>query len=167
MSYAEAYGLKIATGHQHELPPSEIEPLPMAAPSSPPLTMRPGLYLRKRREAAALGVIQAAANMAALPWALRQTGRGETIRCANRLNAAEAGELPLSRPEAELLRNVFRFDVDVYFELLAIHLAGPESGLVAPQVCRVCACSWCDPCPAGCAWAENDLCTACSARGAA
>ena len=28
-------------------------------------------------------------------------------------------------------------------------------------VCRVCGCSWFDPCPEGCRWVEPDLCSAC------
>lgn len=27
--------------------------------------------------------------------------------------------------------------------------------------CKVCGCSWQDPCPGGCEWAEPNLCTAC------
>lgn len=28
--------------------------------------------------------------------------------------------------------------------------------------CRICGCSWDRACPAGCGWAEDDLCTVCA-----
>jgi hypothetical protein len=31
------------------------------------------------------------------------------------------------------------------------------------QRCRFCGCTWEDGCPAGCAWAEVDLCSVCAA----
>ncbi|MFY9291640.1 MAG: hypothetical protein WAP03_13215 [Methylorubrum rhodinum] len=35
------------------------------------------------------------------------------------------------------------------------------------DICRVCACSYHDPCPEGCGWAAEDLCTVCAEREAA
>lgn len=137
-------------------------------------TISAGEYLRKRREAAGLGVIQAAANLAALPWASRRPGADERQRLVRRINAAEAGALPFSRDHAELLRSVFAFDVDVYFALLA-QRDGTAPAPELPGLCRECACSWYDPCfdphtGVGCAWAEqpgpasHGLCTTCADR---
>jgi len=159
---------------------SEGAPAPAAPPSAP---ITPGAYLRKRRTAAALGLIQAGATMATLPWSIRRPGTTERLRCINRLTAAETDRIPFSRPEAELVRNVFAFDVEIYFQLLELHFAalgarsGSEamalraaSGLPEPQLCRACACSWHDACvtEAGpCAWtADPTLCTACQTRPA-
>jgi hypothetical protein len=127
------------------------------------LPLSPGQYLRLRRRASGLGVIQAAATLATLPWAIRQAGPDERARLAMRLTAAEEDRQPFSRDHAELVRNVFAFDVDVYCDLLAGN---------AVHVCRSCGCSWHDPCALahpvflgrtiGCAWsADPSLCTAC------
>lgn len=31
--------------------------------------------------------------------------------------------------------------------------------------CRVCGCTWNNPCPGGCYWVEWDLCSSCKAQG--
>ena len=132
--------------------------------------MTPGTYLRMRREAAGIDVTDVASGLAVLPWAIRRVGAAERDELALRVAAAEEDRLPYTRPQAELLRNVFAFDVDVYHQLLMLHFAGDDPrarvGLPVPQLCRDCACSWYDPCPGGCAWAEEDLCTACQPSGA-
>lgn len=33
------------------------------------------------------------------------------------------------------------------------------------RVCRVCGCTWNNPCPGGCYWVEWDLCSSCRAQG--
>ena len=30
--------------------------------------------------------------------------------------------------------------------------------------CRVCGCDWNHPCPGGCSWAEDDLCSRCASQ---
>lgn len=34
-----------------------------------------------------------------------------------------------------------------------------------PGACRVCGCTWNNPCPDGCSWVEDDLCSACAEGG--
>jgi hypothetical protein len=93
--------------------------------------MSPGTYLRKRRDAAALGVIQAAASLATLAWP-RPVSVQEQARLSLRINDAEADVRPFALKELELLRNVFAFDVQVYLQLVAIH----EAALAATCTCR-------------------------------
>lgn len=126
--------------------------------------MTPGTYLRKRREHARLGLRQAAATLATLPWAIRPVGTRDLARLAIRLASAEDDTAHFSVAQVQLLRNVFAFDVEIYCQLVDLHAAGPGSDLPIPQVCRHCACSWHDACltdQGACAWAEPDLCTAC------
>jgi hypothetical protein len=124
--------------------------------------MTPGTYLRKRREAARLSLGQVAEAIAALPWAIRAPSPGEIAQLVARLELAEADRDNLTVPQAELLRNCFRFDVEIY-ERLLWRLCGADDQPM-PQMCRHCACSWCDPCMdhgLPCGWAAADLCTAC------
>ena len=124
----------------------------MRRPSSiPRQVLSPGTYLRKRREAMGLGIRQAAANLAASPWALK------------RPTAEDERDL-FTVDHARLLRNVVSLDIEVYAQLLAVHADPDNPDLPRPQVCRGCACSWMDACLTDrgpCAWAEPDLCTGC------
>jgi len=124
--------------------------------------MEPGTYLQKRREAAGLAIDDVARMMApASPHA-----RG---RVAADLTAIERGgalDPRLALGLVEELRTIFRFDPTVY-HALAAHAVDPDSELPLPNVCRLCGCSWNDPCEdpdrGPCAWAdaEQDLCTRC------
>lgn len=128
------------------------------------MTLSPGTYLRKRREALRLGVKQAAANLAASPWAVRRATPDEVNRLMHRINAAEADRQPFTVDQARLLGNVFSLDIGVYEKLLALHADPTNPDLPHPQVCRGCACSFMDACVTdrgACSWAEPDLCTAC------
>lgn len=154
-----------------------------------PDPMSPGTYLRKRREAAGLGIRQAAANLATLglSFARGRATRADhqtEARVALRLTMAEDDELPFPTDEAEFLGNAFAFDPQVYSQLVALHYAGPASprralndaialvDLPVPQLCRRCACSWNDACVddhGPCSWSPHDpdLCTSCERKEAA
>lgn len=128
--------------------------------------MTPGAYLRKRREAAGLSLDQVAGQLAALPWALVRPSAQEIASLAARLAVAEADQDNLTVPQAELLRNAFRFDIYVYQTLLWARYGDRNTPL--PQLCRHCACSWCDPClhhGSPCQWVARDLCSACADPG--
>jgi len=125
--------------------------------------MTPGTYLRKRREAAGLSLDQVAEQLAALPWALVRPSAQEIASLAARLAVVEVDQDNLTVPQAQLMRNAFSFDVDVYQTLLWARYGNRAHPL--PQLCRHCACSWCDPClhhEQPCHWIARDLCSACA-----
>lgn len=131
--------------------------------------MSPGTYLKKRREAAGVGIIQASATLAAFSMAQRLANPRAVI--AQRLNDAEADLEPLNRGQLGLIRaQVFRLDIGIYQQLVDLHSDPGNPDLPRPQICRECACSWNDAClvdGGGCAWAEeptrdrDGLCTRC------
>lgn len=133
--------------------------------SAPPFT--PGEYLARRRLAARLSLEDAAARLAALPWALCAPTPGQLTALVNRLCAAEADRAPFTMAQVALLRQAVPLDVHAYLALLDLAAAGPGCGLPVPQLCATCACSWHDPCRGAdgtpCAWSETDpaRCTAC------
>ena len=115
----------------------------MRRPSSiPRQVLSPGTYLRKRREAMGLGIRQAAANLAASPWALKRPTPEEITRLMQRIGAAEDERDLFTVDHARLLRNVVRLDIEVYAQLLAVHAEADNPDLPRPQVWRGCACSW-------------------------
>ena len=78
-----------------------------------------GAYLQHCREAAGLGVRQAAASLAALPWAVGKPTAADVTRLALRLNEAEADAHPFTEREAELVGAAFEFDAALYVALQA------------------------------------------------
>jgi hypothetical protein len=91
------------------------------------------------------------------------------------LEKIEASNAALSLAQAQVLRNIFAFDVGIYDQLLDRHLADEltRRTMPLPQICRGCACSFFDPClpdPSkgergeACHWAESDLCSACATK---
>lgn len=118
--------------------------------------MKPGAYLRLRREAAGLSLDDVALALETAP-PVSARSRAEWI------GTVEAGDAPLTIGVALALQRIVTFDWD-----LLVALAGVEAGLGAyvPAFCRVCACSEWDPCTlsAGdtCGWAKPDLCTRCA-----
>lgn len=106
--------------------------------------MRPGLYLRKRREAAGLSLGEARARLGMLDL-------------SSPLWKLESGAAELTLRDIARLRAAFVFDVHVARRLLE----EDESD----RICRRCACTEHDACPdridGGCHWAEHDLCSAC------
>lgn len=130
------------------------------------MAMKPGLYLKKRREAAGLSLDQVARSLGALPWAIRPVGGSELTRLILRLHAVEKTRIVMTLPQLQLMRNVFALDAGVYLALVDSHFAGSGSGLPEPHVCRECGCSWLVACQTShgpCAWSDHngDLCTAC------
>lgn len=130
----------------------------------------PGAYLARRRQAAGLTCSEVAARLAALPWAIAPASPDQVDLLAQRLAEIEDGRAHFTQPQAALMRSIFRFDIEVYLQLVDLAAAGPGCGLPVPQVCTGCGCSWHDACAASpktggqpCAWSDDDahLCTAC------
>ena len=116
--------------------------------------MTPGAYLRMRREAAGVSLVEIAAGFSTQPR-LAEHLRAELIELVER------DVQPPSFATVELLIAFFDFDRAVLIGLIA----GAE-----PQLCRVCACSEGDPCVTEhgetCSWDAPDLCTACVGKEA-
>ena len=115
-----------------------------------------GGYLRMRREAAGV----------TLPEVARIYARNALGAAAAELMLGEAENnlIPLGEPAINRLREIFAFAADIYLDLAA--------GLPPPDLCRICACSWNDPCEDGghgCAWldASHTICTACQRKALA
>lgn len=116
--------------------------------AAPTRTPTPGAYLKMRRCAARLSVGDVAARLATVPY-LPQHERADWVEMI------EADVTPASFATIAALRSVYAFDLGVLVELELLRM-----GLIAraPRLCRICACSADDACPAGCDWAEADLC---------
>ncbi len=100
--------------------------------------MKPGQYLKLRREAAGIAIDGTALDAAALA-------------------AIEAGDRLPTDMELQALAWAFRFDMVV--------LVGLQRGIV-DRICRACGCSEFDACTeadgCGCSWVEHDLCSTCA-----
>ena len=122
------------------------------------MAISPGTYLRKRREAAGLTLEAVAAKLATEPRL------GELDRLAW-LRLIEADSVPIGATAIAALHIIFRFDGQILDRLADLHYCSAQ--LPAPQLCRVCACSWLHPCVdehgGACSWADRDLCTECAA----
>jgi hypothetical protein len=130
------------------------------------MSMTPGTYLRKRREAAGFTVPRVAAALAGAPDRIRPIRPRDFDLLELVLEAVEADLLALTLPQAALLRRIFRFDLTTLELLMLHHGEVPLSDLPLPQICRVCACTWHDACQTEhgpCAWKASDptLCTTC------
>lgn len=135
------------------------------------MSMAPGTYLHKRREAAGFDVPQLAAALVSQPERIRPLRKKDFLLVEEQLLAIEADEVLLTLPQAALLHRIVRFDLNVYELLLLRHYCEAPSDLPEPQICRVCGCTWNDACVTDwgvCAWShgEPDLCTACQHRAA-
>ena len=136
--------------------------MPPRAPATPAqepsrdLAAHPGAYLKYRRQAQRLSLEEVAAALPTEPH----------LQAHDRvawLERIEADVVPANAHTIAALRTVYRFDVTVLVTLAAI-ARGEWSPDRAPQLCRICACSWSDPCAhsgEACGWATRDLCTAC------
>ena len=116
----------------------------------------PGAYLKHRRTAAGLAIVDVAAQLVTEPR------MAEHVR-AEWIELIEADVHPATFHTIVALRCAYPFSLDVLERLVAIHMGAPYK---APQLCRICACSECDPCVdtvahSCCAWAGPDLCTGC------
>jgi transcriptional regulator with XRE-family HTH domain len=129
-----------------------------------PAPMDPGTYLRKRREAAGLSIDDVARMLGATP--------GEIAAAQNLLRIFERDNLGDVNSIVDRLPAVFAMDADVY-HALCLHAFDPDTDAPLPQVCRVCACSWNDPCQGAggvpCSWipGQPNLCTFCVGKDAA
>lgn len=115
-------------------------------PTAPPMT--PGVYLRKRREAAKLTIDQVA---------LLIGGAGGADDAKAQLAAIEDGTSEIGLRFVGRLCSVFSFDLEV-LSVLELHSADPQSEIPVPLICGRCGCTWDDACelPDGsfCAWSE-------------
>ncbi len=119
--------------------------------------MKPGLYLRLRREKAGYTLRELAYQFASPPTVDAETAE-------RMLAAAEIEQAPLDASAQMRLALFVPFDRAIYGHLI--------EGLPAASVCGTCGCSWHDPCRVAnspCAWAnpQETLCTACAVRKAA
>lgn len=133
--------------------------------------MSPGTYLERRRVMAGYSNASLARELIALTGFGTQRTLDDLRRLQLTLIAAEQDTLHHSADRIDLIRNFVPLDPAVYFRLIELHREAP--GLTIHGVCRVCACSFHDPCtlpvdPAAglgtstCCWVEADLCSACS-----
>lgn len=110
--------------------------------------MTPGTYIRLRREAAGLSIEQAEAAIAA----------GMLSAPLAELEADTA--MPRGMDGAVLS---YAFAID---DMVLAALCADQGGGDQVRICRECGCSRNDPCEPRtglfCAWAEADLCTACT-----
>jgi hypothetical protein len=147
-------------------------PHPSNPVQMPPGVMSPGTYLRKRREASGLDLPALAFHLVGLPWAIREPTARDVDLLAERLALIEADRFDLTKAQADLVRNVVRFDPAIYQALLLLRQtyspdAGPDNGLPIPSICRACGCTWFVACVDerghACSWAsvDEDLCTHC------
>ncbi len=119
--------------------------------------LTPGAYLARRRQAAGLSIDDIAAMIATDPRLDQRARRAW-------LAQMEADLSPISIESVTALSHCFAFS-RLVLQRLGNHAREPER-FDPPRVCRACACSELDAClstegPA-CAWAEDDLCTACA-----
>lgn len=133
------------------------------------MILTPGQYLRRRRTVTGLSLLEAAARIAVLPWAIRRASEAETRAMALRLAVAEEGGEPFTLAQLQLLTSVIPIDPAVYQQLVAIEAGGGLFSLMVPQLCSVCACSHFTPCgdhaSGFCHWVAPDLCSACADTG--
>jgi hypothetical protein len=121
-------------------------------------SLSPGTYLRRRREAAGLSIDDVALTTDTFPQTCARYR-------ADLIASIEADDIPITPGTAIVLRMRYVFDPLILDQLAMIH-AG--SMILEPRICRVCACSWNDPCRDAsafgrCAWSKDDdyLCTSC------
>jgi transcriptional regulator with XRE-family HTH domain len=114
------------------------------------MTLTPGQYLRKRREASGLSIDDIAERIGTVPHWAPHLRRGW-------LEQIESNQMPATFNTIVVLHQVMQFDLRVLVSLTA-------EATDAPRLCKVCACSDEDPCvgtSGPCSWVNVDLCTAC------
>lgn len=125
-----------------------------AVPLSP---VTPPQYLKLRRQAAGLSILQVAERIA--PTA---RDRSEAIALVTMLE--QPGTTARRTETLSAFQSAFPFDPDVYQQLVN------DPPAWHPAICRSCGCSQWDPCcsdDACCAWAEPGRCTRCADAGIA
>lgn len=135
-----------------------LAPLPFADADAPCTdALSPGTYLRMRREAAGLSLDKVVSGLRPLATI------GQRSLLVQHLAELENDEAHVTRPITTALAAIIPLDVNVYDTLVAIRFG---VDLVAPQLCKSCACSIHDACVTNgmpCAWSGCDtaICTAC------
>lgn len=123
----------------------------------------PGSYLKTRRTAQLLTLQDVASR---IPTIARDAEH-DLIAWLERI---EADVVPASITTIDALHSAFRFDRLVLAALAAI-ARGERDPARTPRICRICACTWRQPCTHGqltCGWVDGqDLCTACDHAPAA
>lgn len=133
--------------------------------------MSPGTYLEKRRVMAGYSLAGLARELLTLTGFGAARTTSDFHRLQLTLLAAEDGSLHHSAERIDLIRNFVPLDPAVYFRLIDLDRDMP--GLAVQGVCRVCACTFHDPCsvpvdpaaglgPSTCCWVEPNLCSACA-----
>lgn len=120
--------------------------------------MTPGTYLKKRRVAAGLAIIDVAAMVRTNP----HLGGVDKVAWIHRIEEDIAA---LSPDVITSLASAFSFSRLVLLDLITIRSFGPDAVGTAPRLCMACGCSQNDACFVGeatCAWAGPDMCTACA-----
>jgi len=126
----------------------------------PPPIMSPGAYLRLRRAAAKMTILDVAALVGTSPrW-------GEIDRVAW-IDRIEHDVAALSPDVIACLSEAFPFSRTILLQLITLRSFGPGDDRPEPRICAGCGCTERDPCvdPANgetCAWASEALCTSCS-----
>lgn len=125
------------------------------------MMMSPGIYLAKRRTAARLSIEDVAGAVSADP-ALHAHDREDWLK------RIESGVAKVTIDVADALRPVFPFNIRILMRLIDLD-GRADSGIEAPRLCHVCACSEHDACVGpdnrGCSWAGPDICSACRSPG--
>lgn len=120
------------------------------------LCLTPGSYLKHRRQAAQLSIVDVAHRIGTEPRTAEHS-RGEW------LDLIEADAAPMTLTTIVALSQVFSFDIHVLWTLERI---AQGEAVAAPQCCRICACTDYDGCRSAhgvtCSWVEDDLCSACA-----
>lgn len=116
----------------------------------------PGSYLKHRRQAAQLSIVDVAHRIGTEPRTAEHS-RGEW------LELIEADAAPMTLTTIVALSQVFSFDIHVLWTLERI---AQGEMVPVPQICRICACTDYDGCRSvhgvTCSWVEDDLCSACA-----
>lgn len=133
--------------------------------------MSPGTYLERRRVMAGYSIAALARELLTLTGFGTFRAESDFRRLQASLMAAEEGTLHHSPERIDLIRNFVPLDPSVYSRLILLEREMP--GVTIHGICKVCACSFHDPCtvpvvPAAglgastCCWAEANLCSACA-----
>lgn len=120
--------------------------------------MTPGAYLKLRRVAAGLSLMDVAGMVSTNP----RYGEIDKVAWIDRIERDIAA---LSPDVIATLSDAFRFSRQVLLQLITLRSFGPEAG-EEPRICHLCGCTERDACvcPAThetCAWSGPDTCTAC------
>ncbi|MFD1103691.1 helix-turn-helix domain-containing protein [Sphingobium olei] len=123
--------------------------------------MTPGTYLKLRRVAAGLTLMDVAAMVSTNP----RYGEIDKVAWIDRIERDIAA---LSPDVIATLADAFRFSRQVLLRLITLRSYGPDAG-EEPRICHLCGCTEHDACldqatGHGCAWSGPDTCTSCTGK---